>query len=66
VPHLGDGGVQLGSVVGNGSGRDEDAAIEIGEEELGACFGAVEADDAEVFGANQLDAGVEDAAGLAD
>ena len=41
-------------------------AVEVGEEELGACLGAVEADDAEVFGSDLLDAGMEHAAGLAD
>ena len=63
---LGDGGVESGAVVGDGGGRDEDAAVEVGEEELGACLGTVEADDAEVFGTDLLDAGMEDAAGLAD
>ena len=47
---VGDGGVEVGSVVGDGGGRDEDAAVEVGEEELGAGLGAVEAEDAEVFG----------------
>ena len=52
--------------MGDGGGRDEDAAVEVGEQQLGACLGAVEADDAEVFGSDLLDARVEHAAGLAD
>ena len=63
---MGDGGVEVGAVVGDGGGRDEDVAIEVGEQELGACLGAVEADDAEVFGPDLLDARVEGAAGLLD
>src|SRR5438477_69254 len=62
----GDGGVEVGSGVGDGSGRDEDAAVEVGEEELGAGLGAVEADDAEVFGSDLLDAWMEHTTGLAD
>ena len=62
---LGDGGVEVGPVVDHEGGRDEDAAIEVGEQQLGAHFGAVEADDTEVFGTDLLDAGVEHAARLA-
>src|SRR5262245_57817849 len=58
--------VEGGAVVGDDGGREEDAAVEVGEEELGASLGAVEADDAEVFRADLLDAWVEDAAWLAD
>jgi hypothetical protein len=63
---LGHGVVEFGSVVGDRGGRDEDAAIEIGEEELGAEFGTVEADDAEVFGSDVLDARMEQSAGFGD
>ena len=63
---LGDGGVEVGAVVGDRGGRDEDAAVEVGEQELGACLGAVDADDAEVFGTDLLDARMKDAARLAD
>ena len=42
---VGHGCVEVGSVVGDGGGRDEDAAVEVGEEELGAGLGAVEAED---------------------
>ena len=63
---VGDGGVEVGSVVGDGGGRDEDAAVEVGEEELGAGLGAVEAEDAEVFGSDLLDAGMKHPTGLAD
>ncbi len=60
---LGEGGVQFGPVVGDGRGREEHAAIEIGEQELGAFLGAVETDDAEVLGTDLLDARVLSAAG---
>jgi hypothetical protein len=66
VPDLGDGGVEVGAVVGDGGGRQEDAAVEVGEEELGPRLGTVDADDAEVFGSDLLDAGVEHAPGLAE
>ena len=66
LPDLSDGGFEVGTVVGDGSRRDEDAAVEIGAKELGACLGAVEADEAEVFGADLLDARMEDAARLAE
>src|SRR5262249_51851615 len=65
LPNLGDGGVEVGAVVGEGGRRDEDAPIEVGEEELGAGLGTVEADDAEVGRADLLDAGMEHAARLA-
>jgi len=52
--------------VGDDGGRDEDAAVEVGEEELGAVFVTVEADDAEVFGTDELDAGMKHAARLAE
>jgi hypothetical protein len=63
---LGDGGVEVRAVVGDGGGRDEDAAVEVGEEELGVVLVAVAADDAEVLGADLLDAGMQDAARLAE
>ena len=63
---LGDGGVEVGSIVSDGGGRDEDAAIEVGEKQLGARLGAVEAKDAEVFGSDKLDARMKYAAGFAD
>jgi hypothetical protein len=65
VTDLGDGGVEIGSVVGDYGGRNEEAAIEVGEEKLGAGLGTVEADDAEVLRADLLDAGMEYTAGLA-
>jgi len=43
-----------------------EAAVEVGEEEFGAVLVTVEADDAEVFGTDFLDAGMQDAAGLAE
>ena len=53
------GSVEFGPVVGHPGGRDEDAAIEIGQEEFGAIFGRVKADDAKVFRSDPLDAGME-------
>src|SRR5262249_16706441 len=66
LPDLGYGGIEVGTLVGDGPGRDEDATVEVSKEELGACLGAVEADDAEVFGSDALDAGVEHTAGFTD
>jgi hypothetical protein len=66
LPDLGDGGVEVGTLVSDGGRGEEHPAIEVGEEELGAGLGAVEADDAEVLGTDLLDARVEDAAGLAE
>src|SRR5450759_2351491 len=66
VTHLGDGGVEGGPVVFNGGGRNQDAAVEVGEQHLGANLGAVEAEDAEVFGSDLLDAGMKQPARLGD
>jgi hypothetical protein len=63
---LGDGGLEFRTVVGNPGRWDEDAAIEIGQEEFGADFGGVKADDAKVFRSDQLHAGVELATRLAE
>jgi hypothetical protein len=65
LAELGDGGVEVGSGRGNDGGRDKGAALAIGEEELGADLGTVEADAAEVVGADALHAGMEHAAGFA-
>src|SRR6185312_8035627 len=46
VPDLGYGVIEFGPVVCNRSGWDENTAIEVGEKELGAELGAVEAEDA--------------------
>src|SRR5260370_587536 len=64
VPDLSDAGIEVGSRVSDHRGRNDESAVEVGEEKLGACLGAVEADDAEVFGSDLLDAGMEHAAGL--
>jgi hypothetical protein len=45
-------------------GRQEDLAVEVDEHPLGASLGAVDGDDAEVLGADVLNARVDDAAGL--
>ena len=50
----------------DGGGRDEDVAVEVGEHQLGARLGTVDADDAEVLGTDVLDAWVEHAARLGD
>lgn len=42
LPDLGDGVVEARSRVLDLGGWEEDAAVEVGEEEFGACFGAVE------------------------
>jgi hypothetical protein len=63
---LTDGGVEGGPGMSDLGGRNQDAAIEVSEEELGTDLGTVETDDAEMFGSDLLDAGMEDAAGLAD
>lgn len=55
-----DGHAEVVASMFDGSGRDEDAAIEIGQHPLGAVFGTIDADDSEVFGAGLLDAGLND------
>src|SRR5262245_33058214 len=66
VPHLGNGGVEVGPVMSDLGGWDQNAAIEVSEEELGAALVAIVTDDAEVLGADELDAGVQHAAWLGD
>jgi hypothetical protein len=63
---LDDGSVEGGSGVLDLGGREEDTAVEIGQQELGANLGTVEAEDAEVLGADLLDARMEDAPRLTD
>ena len=62
--YLGDGCIKLQAIVGNPGGRDKDVTIEIGKQELGACLGGIDADDAEVFRADFLDRGCRIAHGL--
>jgi len=64
-PDLGNGGVEVGSVVLDHGRRDEAATVKVGEQELGADLVAVEADDAKMFGTDLLNAGMEHAARLA-
>jgi hypothetical protein len=66
LPDLCDGGVEAGTVVRNVGGWNEDTAVEVSEEELGAKLGAIEADDAEMFGTDLLDAWMQYATRLAD
>jgi hypothetical protein len=66
LTHLADGGVKSGPRVFDGGGRDQNAAIKIGEQHLGANLGAVEAENAKGIGSDLLDAGVKQAARLGD
>jgi hypothetical protein len=66
LTHLDDGGVKCGTRVFDGGGRNQDAAVEISEQQLGANLGTVETDDAEVFGSDLLDAGMKQTARLGD
>lgn len=54
-----DGMLELGSGVFDHGGRQKDLAVEIEEGELGAELGDIDADDAEVFGPDGLNAGRE-------
>src|SRR5262249_28074118 len=61
-----DGGVESrAGVLDDGQG-DEDAAVEVGEQPVGAGLGRVDGDDAEVLGSDSLDARGEQAVGLAE
>lgn len=57
LPDLVHGGLEVESIVGDPGRRDEDAAIEIKQEEFGAGFGRVKADDAKVFRSDRLHRG---------
>src|SRR6266566_5403575 len=52
---LGDGRVEAWLVMLNLGGRDEDAAVEIGEHPLRAYLGTIDSYDAEVLGTGLLD-----------
>jgi len=65
LAYWGHGGVKVRAVVGDDGRRDKDAAVEVGEKELGASLGAVDADDAEVFGPDQRMRGWSTPRGLA-
>jgi hypothetical protein len=60
----GDGGLEVAAAMRQGSGFEEHAAVEVGEEVAGAVLGAVESDDAEVFRPGGLNAGREEAVGF--
>src|SRR5258708_33199487 len=60
--NLSNGGVEVGTRVGDGGRWDQDATIKVSEQELGADLGAGKADDAEVFGTDLRHAGMEDTA----
>jgi hypothetical protein len=59
-----DGGLEVAAGVGQGGGLEQDVAVEVGEQPLGAGLGAVDGDDAEVLGPDLLDAGDQLAARL--
>src|SRR5437867_4409323 len=59
-----DGRVEGVAVVRERRGRHQDGAVEIGEHLLGAGCGAIDRDDAKVFGADLLHARMKSAAGL--
>ena len=61
-----DGRLEAGAIVREGGGWDEDFPVEIGEEELGAGLGAIDADDPKAFGAYGLHPGMQCAGGLVD
>lgn len=59
-----EGGVEAGSVMLDRSRLDQDSAVEVGDQDLGAGLGAVDAHEGEVFGPDRDDARVNDAKGL--
>ena len=61
-----DGPVEAGPRVFDDGLGDEDAAVEVGEQPVGAGLGGIDGDDAEVLGADGLDARGEDAVGFAE
>ena len=66
APEVVDGGVESRAGVLDCGQGDEDAAVEVGEQPVGAGLGRVNGDDAEVLGADGLDARGEQAVGLAE
>src|SRR5262249_8115316 len=58
--------IESGAGVLDRGQRNQDAAIEVGEHPVGAGLGRVDGDDAEVLGADRLDARGQEAAGLAE
>ena len=58
--HGQDGGIEGRSVVLDGGRLDQDSAVEVGEQDLGAGLGAVDAHEGEVFGTDGEDARVDD------
>jgi len=64
VAERGQSGLELAAVMGHEGRRYEDLAIEVAEHPLGAGLGGIDADDAEMFGADPLDSGVEGASRL--
>ncbi len=60
-PH---GVLQSGLIMLDDGGWDEDPAVEVGEHDLGAGLGTVDAEDAEMLGSDGLDPGMKDSIGL--
>ena len=61
-----DGHLEFVASVLDGGGWDEDAAVEVGQHPFGSILRTIDADNAEPFGARLLDAGLNDARGLAE
>src|SRR5689334_20766337 len=51
-----EGGLKTSAGMFDGLRGHQDGAIEVGEHELGACLGAIEAENAKVLGTDRLDA----------
>ena len=56
LPHARDDTLQIGLRVREAGGFEQDLAIEIAEEQLGLPLGAIDADDAKMFGSDSLHA----------
>ena len=59
-----NGRVEGQAVMLHDGGRDQDVAVEVAQHPFGASLGAIDADEAEVLGADALHPRVDDAAGL--
>jgi hypothetical protein len=61
LAYLNDGQFEPSAVMLNTGGLDEQLAIEVADQPHGACFGAIETNNAEVLGADLLDTWVQEA-----
>jgi hypothetical protein len=64
LTQAGDGGLQVGAVMFDDGGRNQDVAEEVAQHPLGAGLGAIDTDDAEMLRSNLLDPDMNDARGL--